>query len=235
MRRSRPQVLFPTDRYGVPMLDIAMQADAIYAPVAAWGSLARRTRHKGTWHFYVDDYRFATIWDNPQQVPATNAVVATEVNYSTYPDQPLPESLWGIYRKRWLSRYWQEQGVKIMVDLEVVGPARELVLCGVPRGWRAYSTRASERNLEQLEDDYGTAVEHARTRDVLLLVIGGGSLVQEFCRKRGLLNTGDATNGRKSRRDGGGGSGTSGRQAATDSPGERGDVHQEREVHPQPR
>jgi hypothetical protein len=47
--------------YEIPVLDINKQGDFINLPVAGWGSVSRRTRFKGTWHFYIDDSKFAAL------------------------------------------------------------------------------------------------------------------------------------------------------------------------------
>lgn len=179
-----PDALWPSDNaWDIPMLDLSMQATALELPVAKWGSLARAGLMKGTWHFYCEDYKFNGLWSNPATVVNTRCVAAIEPNFSTNEDMPQAATIWGIYRKRWLSRYWQSQGIRILVDLNVTPGAAELNLAGVPRGWGAFATRGySDDRLHQLNEQYALAVEIAAGRTPLFVVIGGGEQVQRACK-----------------------------------------------------
>src|SRR6185437_4926891 len=101
-----PDMSWPaTNELEIPTLDISMQAmtaDAL--PFVRWGSVARATPVQGTYHFYTQDEKFLTVWDNPHWVPNSGCRAAVEVNYSTTPDLPVVPVLWDVYRKRWLAR-----------------------------------------------------------------------------------------------------------------------------------
>jgi hypothetical protein len=169
----------------IPDLDPAMQADRVVAPVHTWGSRARGLPNHGTYHFYVDDYQFNALWENPEQVPASGCAVAAEVNYTTLMDTPKAGVLWTIYRKRIMAAYWQMCGVRILVDLNVHWEHRDLALVGVPRGWRAYADRCHARvPVEELEADWRMARDHAGTDDILFAVFGGGKRARSICRAR---------------------------------------------------
>jgi len=184
-----PDALWPTDNeWGIPLLDVGLQADALDLPVGVWGFTKRASRMRGTWFFYVDDYRFSAVWDNPAAVVNTKCVNAVEPNYSTSEQMPLAVGLWGIYRKRWLARYWQSQGIRVFVDMNVSPKFRDMNLWGVPEGWKAYATRGSRDMLDLMVADYEAAA--ARAGDVmnlLFVVYGGGKDVETFCKERGWL------------------------------------------------
>lgn len=77
-----PDCLFPSDPLnGIPILDPSLQALQFGLPFTAWGSVARRGRMRGTWHFYCDDYKFTTIWQTPTLVTNTRCVAVVEPNY----------------------------------------------------------------------------------------------------------------------------------------------------------
>lgn len=180
-----PDCVWPTDNEaGIPLLDINKQADAIDLPVNIWGARLGRTaltRLGGTVLFYTEDYRFVGVWKNPTTVIRGRLVNAGEVNYSVYTQMPPTVALYQTYKKRWLARYWQQAGLKIIVDLNVASQYWKMNLLGVPHGWRAYSTRGYTSRLDALEIELQIACTHAGTEDVIFVVYGGGRKVREWC------------------------------------------------------
>jgi hypothetical protein len=151
----------------------------------------------GTWLFYTDDYRFSNLWRDPSSIVNTRAVAVAELNYSTNDDMPRAVVLWNTYRKRWLSRYWQSQGIRVLVDLHV---ARRYVvenLLGVPSGWNAFATRAYEGVTDEwLDEDFATACKVAGNDNPLFVVYGGGKgteqkfLERSWIHVKGVMNHG---------------------------------------------
>ena len=182
MRNMVPDTLFPSDNnQGIPVLDTAQECKLVDMPLTAWGSVSRASKMLGTWHFYTDDYRFSALWGKPDDVVNTGCVSAVEVNYSITSQMPYPVALYRIYQKRWLSRYWQSQGIRIIADLNVARPFRELNMLGIPAGWKSYATHGYNERLEQLEEEYKAAVKRAGTNSIYFLVYGGGQLVKDYC------------------------------------------------------
>jgi hypothetical protein len=169
----------------VPTLDLAMQATGLPEPIIRWGRIARSSRMTGTYHYFCDDYKFAALWNRPDQLPDSGCRVAVEPNYSTWPSMD-PARFWqGITRKRWLARHWQNRGVRIVVDLNVDPVFRAANLTGVPPGWRAYAVRQQEGiGLAEIEADHDTACERAGTTDLLFCVFGGWRKVRDLCAAR---------------------------------------------------
>lgn len=177
-----PDTLFPTDnKYHIPVLLPDLEAELVDFPFSAWGSISRTSTMKGTWHFYVDDYRFSALWGKADMVPETNCVSAVEVNYTISDQMPFPVALYRIYQKRWLARYWQSKGIRIIVDLNVARPYKLLNMLGVPQGWKTFATRGYNERLDDLEMELEIAQEIAGTDNITFLVYGGGQAVREFC------------------------------------------------------
>lgn len=195
---SRPEILLPTDNdLGIPVLRQDRQAAHVPLPILAWGKRGRsRANVGGLWHFYIDDYKFNGTWKNPGQVLATQPAAVVEPNYSILDDMPPAVALYSIYKKRWLARYYQDQGIHVMVDLNVATEHRRRNLIGVPHGWRAYATRAYSDRLGDTIDEYRIACDHCgRPEDVTFLVIGGGAGAQDLARQHGWLWVAGAGNG----------------------------------------
>ncbi|MDE2508138.1 MAG: DUF4417 domain-containing protein [Planctomycetota bacterium] len=180
-----PDALWPSDNeWGIPLLDIGLAAKAVEYPVATWGSQNRHRHHRGLYHFYTDDERFAPLWTDPTKILSSGCPSIVEPNFSTFVQMPRAVALWAIYRKRWLARYWQSQGLHVFVDCNVDAAFADLNLLGVPKGWPSYATRAHGGNPDALESEYALAREHAGA-DPLFLVVGGGNAVQTVARLRG--------------------------------------------------
>jgi len=115
-----PSALFPSDNeFGIPVLDVEKQAEIIDAPVTRWGRETRKSRMRGTWHFYTDDYRFSALWARPQDLVNSGCVSAIECNFSVHAQTPRAVAIYRTFQKRYLARLWQAHGVRIVVDLNV--------------------------------------------------------------------------------------------------------------------
>lgn len=180
-----PDCLFPSNNtYEIPTLDIEQQAELITNPVTLWGVDARtRKIEGGTILFYVDDYRFEAIWANPGQIAQSGCQAIAEPNLSMYDTMPVSYALHLIYKKRWIARYLQTLGVKILVDLNVSTKFEEYNLLGVPDGWNAFATRGYTDRLENLEREIEIAQKVSGLKNPLLLVYGGGQKVREIVAK----------------------------------------------------
>ncbi|MHC4120280.1 MAG: DUF4417 domain-containing protein [Planctomycetota bacterium] len=190
-----PDAIFPhTADLEIPLLLENRQADFIDLPVRGWGTVSRRSRFQGTWHFYIDDYKFRALWNKPEALLKTKAINVVECNFSTDLQMPYPVVLYRIYQKRWLARYWQEKGKGVFVDLSVPDNWAELNLEGVPRGWQAYATAANDDRLSTLQGHADIALEHAMGRDIRLLVYGGADKTAEMCADNGWVHVRDARN-----------------------------------------
>ena len=188
-RANVPDALWPSDNeWGVPLLDSAMQAQAVDLPVALWGAMGRKKRMRGTWVFYCDDYRFEALWHDPSGVVNTQCASAVEPNFTVGPQTPRAVALWQIYRKRYLARWWQSCGVRVLVDVNMdTTTFGDIMLLGVPEGGRAYATRGYTDRLEFTVAEYEMARERAGTEDILFLLYGGGKACKALALEQGWI------------------------------------------------
>lgn len=195
MKRDVPDAIFPSTEFGIPLLREDLPADFVDAPVRGWGSVTRLSRMRGTWHFYVDDIKFKTLWEDPSKVLVSQAVSAVEVNYTINDQMPFAVAIYRIYQKRWISRYLQERGMRIFVDLNVPAEYEQTNLLGVPTGWPSYATAATDSRLEDLERQYNlAAINSGLSQGLKFLVYGGGKKVKAFCESHDCVHIGDARN-----------------------------------------
>lgn len=197
----RPELILPTDNeLGVPCLEapaLLPHAPQVTAPVLAWGSV-RRTFNASTWAFYVDDYRFERVWSDPLLPLRAGARELIEVNYTVHDDTPRAATIWATYRKRYLSRLWQDAGASVWVDLCVSRVHADLVLLGVPEGWQRYATAGWDCRVSDLDVELEAAVRHSAGAPFTLLVWGGGAATRAWCSSRSsVVHVGREADGRQ--------------------------------------
>jgi len=109
---------FPSDNeLGIPCL-----AHVPVYRVPAWLA-PYRTRIRandppddGAVHFFLDDYRFETVWSRPRKALQALAPYTTLLSpdFSLYRDWPLMLQMWNVYRNRWCGAFWQSQGFTVI-------------------------------------------------------------------------------------------------------------------------
>ena len=71
-------------------------------------------------HFYIDDYQFERVWNQPWRYSKTfkefGAIMSPD--FSTYLDFPKAVRIFNHYRKHWCGAYWQEMGATIIPTIE---------------------------------------------------------------------------------------------------------------------
>jgi len=180
-----PKALWSSDNdWGIPTLRADLCSDALDLPVVQWGTRCRKAYMNGTWSFYVDDYRFNYLWRDSSTVMKSGCINVIEPNFSIFNYTAPAEAMYQIYKKRYLARTWQEMaGIKVIVDMNVPLEFQEMNLLGVPRGWRSYATRGYTDRLEDLEEEYRIAKNHAESDYIQFVVYGGGNRVKQWTKE----------------------------------------------------
>ena len=72
-----------------------------------------------TVHFFLDDYKFEVLWSNPTKCLEILKYYGQCISptYSIWEMQPYALNLYNMYRSRWVTRYLQENDVKVLVDV----------------------------------------------------------------------------------------------------------------------
>lgn len=176
-------MLLPSDNaWDVPSLDPSWAATSIPTPVLSWGSLARTTIMRGTWHTHVDDDRIRPLLKHPDQLVATECEAAVEPDFTIYEQTPRALALESIYQRRRVAYAWGISGVRLFASINVPERFFELVTLGLPRGWAAWSTRGYAARLDDLKSEYAFASEWAG-RNPVFMILGGGRPVEAIARE----------------------------------------------------
>lgn len=119
-------------------------------------------------HFFMDDYKFEVCWLWPgryiDNLRRFRAVIGPD--FSSYTDFPWAVQVFNHYRRQWLARYWQDNGVTIIPDVQFGynddGQSFDYCLDWIPRsGIICTSTLGGFKSAEMRE------IWLARWRDML--------------------------------------------------------------------
>ena len=79
---------------------------------------------------FCEDYHMVGFYDNPgiyiEDLKDWDFSVLCQPDFSTYEEWPFPLRLWSYYRSRWVARYWQGHGFRILPILQSVRLPLEL-------------------------------------------------------------------------------------------------------------
>lgn len=128
-------------------------------------------------HFFVDDYQFERVWNNPdayiEKLKKYACVMAPD--FSPYGDMPLATQIFNHYRKHWVAAYWQWKGITVIPTIRCSTDERSLewYLDGEPEGGVvAYSSmwvREDKGDIyEVAEKEFKTMVEKLNPQRVLV-------------------------------------------------------------------
>ena len=126
-------------KYGIPMLHKEMVVEPNIQLVACSDTRAHdreENLHKGV-HFFVDDYRFQGIYNNPKK--SLNRYAQYDFllspDFSLYADMPLWKQIESVAKNRWVGAFWQSEGLKVIPTISW-STARSFEFCfdGVEAG-----------------------------------------------------------------------------------------------------
>ena len=102
--------------YGIPILEAttANVSHLEWIPFN-YARTAKDRKSKGV-HFYVDDYQFQRVWNDPNRYMRllSEFGAVTTPDFSQYTDMPVSMRLYNHYRKHWLGAYWQMHGLTVI-------------------------------------------------------------------------------------------------------------------------
>jgi hypothetical protein len=72
---------------------------------------------EGAIHFFLDDYRFESVWNHPNkalQALLTRRMTVLTPDFSLFADWPIAIQIWNTYRNRWCGARWQAAGLRVI-------------------------------------------------------------------------------------------------------------------------
>lgn len=79
-------------------------------------------------HFFVDDYQFERLWNNPEKYvdKLRQYVCVATPDFSPYADMPLACQIFNHYRKHWVGAFLQSNGVTVIPTIRASRDERSL-------------------------------------------------------------------------------------------------------------
>ena len=112
--------LFETDNvYGFPVVKTSDEFEVTdLIPFNLCKQKKKEDLDKGV-HFFLDDYKFEQIWTRPRDYIQMFQEYGNIVSptFSIWSNQPYALNLFNMYRSRWCTRFFQEFGVNVLVDV----------------------------------------------------------------------------------------------------------------------
>ncbi len=114
MRNSFPSI----GKWGIPLVKSQVLPSVNINLVACSDTRTddnKENRKKGV-HFFVDDYRFENIYNNPDRSLKRYAQYAFLLtpDFSTYAEMALWRQLESVAQNRWVGAYWQSKGLTVI-------------------------------------------------------------------------------------------------------------------------
>lgn len=88
-------------------------------------------------HFYLDDYQFERIWNNPDEYIEVleDYECILSPDFSLYMDMPYSMKIWNVYRSRLIGQYYQSMGIKVIPTISWAEEETfEFCFDGIPEG-----------------------------------------------------------------------------------------------------
>lgn len=131
-------------------------------------------------HFYVDDYQFERIWNEPEkyiQVLKDYDCVLTP-DFSLYMDMPYSMKLWNVFRSRLIGQMCQDAGLKVIPTVSWAEEATfDFCFDGLPeKAILSISTVGVKNSPEALEIWRAGVTELIKRKQPKLLLVYGGAV-----------------------------------------------------------
>jgi hypothetical protein len=131
---------FLTDgKWGIPLIKKQSISKSNIELIACSDTRANENninKKKGV-HFFVDDYRFTGIYDNPERTLKKYSQYSflLSPDFSTYSDMNLWRIMESVAKNRWVGAYWQSKGLTVIPTITWSTPlSYEFCFDGVEEG-----------------------------------------------------------------------------------------------------
>lgn len=135
-------------------------------------------------HFYIDDYQFERLWNEPQfyieKLKGFDSVITPD--FSLYMDMPCAMKIWNIYRARLIGQMMEDAGIKVIPSLTwAEDKTFDYVFDGLPYGSTlATSTVGVMRDKEAQKIWYAGMDEAIQRLHPKKIILYGTDIDYEF-------------------------------------------------------
>jgi hypothetical protein len=156
----RPDMLcetFPTKVFGGDRLSMPKTKEECDQYLFICGNTTSYKPEGGYLGFYVFDTKFEKVWDDAltylEDLHRLKWAGVLSPDFSTWDDDPPAVRIWQIYRSRWVARFWQEVGHKVIPSIQTypkwfdLGPGG-----GIPVGTKVVSLQCRTKDKENVPE-----------------------------------------------------------------------------------
>lgn len=135
-------------------------------------------------HFYLDDYQFERIWNNPEEyvevLDQYQCILSPD--FSLYLDMPIAMKIWNVYRSRLIGQYYQSMGIKVIPTISWAEKETfEFCFDGIPEGSivsiSTIGVKRDENALKIWKDGMDAMIEKIKPEAI---VVYGGELEYDY-------------------------------------------------------
>lgn len=128
-------------------------------------------RNKGV-HFYVDDYRFEDIYNNPERSLKRYSQYAFLLtpDFSTYAEMDLWRQIENVAKNRWVGAYWQSKGLKVITSVSWSTPrSYEFCFEGIEEyGTVSVGMIGCKHDREAFMSGYNEMLERLKPKNIIV-------------------------------------------------------------------
>ena len=135
-------------------------------------------------HFYVDDYQFERIWNNPHKyidILRDYDCVLTP-DFSLYMDMPMSMKIWNVFRSRLIGQMMQDEGLTVIPTVSWAEPETfDFAFAGLPEGGvMSISTVGVKQDPHAFEIWKSGTDELIKRKKPSALLVYGGAVDYDF-------------------------------------------------------
>lgn len=160
-----------SDKYNFPIIE---PTNFIPDKLLPFDKVKSTNNYEQWVHFYIDDYKFERIWNNPnkylQLLKKFKGVITPD--FSTCYNMPISMQIWNTYRNRALAFWLQKNGVNIIPNIRW-GDKRSYEFCfeGIKKGGNiaisSYGVLKNRNNREIFKNGLGVMIENIRPNKII--------------------------------------------------------------------
>ena len=109
---------------GFYQMPIIKSVDYIPNDLIGFNYIKNTPEYEKTVHFFIDDYQFERIWNNPEKIIDRIMPFSASLtpDFSLYMDMPIAMKIWNIYRSRLIGQIMQDNGIIVIPTLSWAEP-----------------------------------------------------------------------------------------------------------------
>jgi hypothetical protein len=135
-------------------------------------------------HFYVDDYQFERIWNDPHKyiniLKDYDCVLTPD--FSLYMDMPMSMKIWNVFRSRLIGQMMQDEGLTVIPTVSWAEPETfDFCFDGLPEGGvMSISTVGVKQDPQAFEIWKAGTTELIQRKKPSALLVYGGAVDYDF-------------------------------------------------------